>query len=111
MGLGIGGGQFSIVTMALIGAMIILWVFPKFEEWIYNVRERRTYEMVCDVSRNQTNELERLFQRCGFNVKGHKLIKHGDEMVCIIDAYGTLDDHEQVMEKLLAEKDVKEFHY
>lgn len=111
MGLGIGGGQFSIVTMALIGAMIILWVFPRVEEWIYNVRERRTYEIVCKISRIGSNELERLMQDCGVRVKGHKLIKNGKELKCIIDAYGPPKNHERVMDKLLQESDVKEFRY
>jgi putative Mg2+ transporter-C (MgtC) family protein len=111
MGMGIGGGQYLLVVFALIGAMIILWVFPKFEEWIYNVRERRTYEIVCEITSNRLKEMEGLFRDCGLGVKGHKLIKKDDEMVCIIDSYGTPENHENVMEKLLVEKEVKEFRY
>jgi putative Mg2+ transporter-C (MgtC) family protein len=111
MGMGIGAGLFEIVLLALIGAMIILWIFPKFEEWIYNVRSMRTYEMVCEVNRDKLKELEGTFRDCGLSVKGHKLIKKDNEMVCIIDAYGAPEHHERVMENLLIENEVKEFRY
>ena len=111
MGMGIGGGQYVIVTMALFGAMVILWVFPKFEEWIYNVREMRTYEMVSEINRDMLKELVGLFQGCGLRVKRHKLIKKDDEMVCIIDAYGPPENHERVIEKFLTETGIKEFRY
>jgi putative Mg2+ transporter-C (MgtC) family protein len=111
MGMGIGGGLYMVVLLALIGAMVILWVFPKVEEWIYNVREMRTYEMVCEINSDRPKALETLFKGCGLRLKGHKLIKKDDEMVYIIDAYGAPDCHEQLMEKLLTASEVKEFRY
>jgi putative Mg2+ transporter-C (MgtC) family protein len=111
MGMGIGGGQYLVVALALLGAMLILWVFPKIEEWIYNVREMKTYEMVCDIDRDRLKELEELFRDCGLGVKGHKLVKKDEEMICIIDAYGAPQHHECLMNKLLSESDVKEFRY
>ena len=62
MGMGIGGGQYALVAFALIGGMVVLLVFPRFEEWIYNRREGRTYEMVASIGRYQLEELERTFQ-------------------------------------------------
>jgi putative Mg2+ transporter-C (MgtC) family protein len=111
LGMGIGGGQYVIVIMAIIGAMVILWVFPILEEWIYNARERRTYEMVCEINFDKSKELERLFQGCGLRVEGNKLIKRDDEMICVIEAYGAPKKHELVMEKLLTESEVKAFKY
>jgi putative Mg2+ transporter-C (MgtC) family protein len=111
MGMGIGGGQYSLVISALIAAMIILWGFPKIEEWIYTRREMRTYEVVCEIKPGRLKELERILRDCGLRVKGHKQVKKEDGMACIIDAYGALEQHEQAMEKLFAEKDVKEFRY
>jgi hypothetical protein len=67
--------------------------------------------MVCEINRDKLKELEGIFRDCGLGVKGHKLIKEDDHMVCIIDAYGALDNHERVMERLFAESEVKEFHY
>ncbi len=111
MGMGIGGGQYKIVATALIGAMVILWIFPKFEEVIYDIREMRTYEIVCEINSERLKELEGTFQDCGLRVKRHKLVKKNNEMVCIINTYGSPKDHELVMEKLLVDVDVKEFRY
>lgn len=111
MGMGIGGGLYTVVAIALVGAMVILWVFPKLEGWIYSVRDRRTYEIVCDLDRDRLKELESLFRTCGLRVQGHNLVKKDHDMICILDAEGAPDSHERVMEKLLAEPDVKEFRY
>jgi putative Mg2+ transporter-C (MgtC) family protein len=111
MGMGIGGGQYWIVALALAGAMIVLWIFPLFERWIYNVRDRRSYEIVCDIDRYGLRELEDLFRECGLRVKGHKLVKKGDEMIFLVDAYGPPENHEKIMDKLMCEPEVREFRY
>jgi hypothetical protein len=107
----IGGGQYTIVLLAMIGAMAILWVFPQIEAWIYNWREMRTYEIVCDIDRQRLKSLEEMVRACDLRVKGHKLVKQDHVMVCIIDAYGSPANHERAMEKLFAEEDIKEFRY
>jgi len=111
MGMGIGAGLYQIVILALIGAMIILWIFPHFEEWIYNVREIRTYEMVSTIDPERLKKFESLFQDCGLGIKSHKLLKRNGEMVCLIEAYGAPDDHERIMERLFADNEVKTFQY
>jgi putative Mg2+ transporter-C (MgtC) family protein len=111
MGMGIGGGLYLIVFSALVGAMVVLWVFPRFEEWIYNVRTMRTYEMVCDVNGGRLKDLEALFQDCGLKVRKHKMVKKPEEMVCTVEAYGPPSKHEQVMQKLMADEEVREFRY
>jgi hypothetical protein len=109
--MGIGGGLYLVVALALVGALVILWIFPRFEEWIYGARDERTYEIVCGVGRDRLREMEEMFRECGLRVKGHNLVKKDQDMVCIIDAYGSPDCHERVMDRLLAESDVKEFRY
>jgi putative Mg2+ transporter-C (MgtC) family protein len=111
IGMAIGGGLYSLVLAALIGGLIVLWVFPRFEEWIYNVRELRKYELICTVNPNKLKELEDLFQACGLQVKGHKLVKQDHQMVCIINAYGSLDEHDQLTAQLFTDQEVLEFQY
>ena len=111
MGMGIGGGQYALVTFALIGALVVLLIFPRFEDWIYNVREGRTYEMVASTGRYQLEELEKTFQQCGLEIKGHKQLKSGGDMVYVVEAFGSPECHEQLMEKLVYDVDVKEFRY
>ena len=45
--------------MALIGALVILRVFPGFEQSMYNVREMRMCEIVCDMQRDRLKEQAR----------------------------------------------------
>jgi len=111
LGMGIGGGHFSLAIAALTGAILILWIFPRIEEWIYKVRERRTYEIVCQLDPTRLLKLEGMFRDCGLQVKGHKLIKETEEMICVIDAYGSPDCHERVMETLFSDEKIKQFHY
>jgi putative Mg2+ transporter-C (MgtC) family protein len=62
MGMGIGGGQYWLVILALVVAMIVLWLFPKIEEWIYSRREMRTYEVVCEIKPGRLKELEGYYE-------------------------------------------------
>jgi putative Mg2+ transporter-C (MgtC) family protein len=111
MGMGIGGGLYWVVLFSLVGATIVLWVFPKFEKLIYNVRERRTYEMVCDIHPDRIGELEVLFRDCELEVRGHKLGKQDEEMVCTIHAHGGPEQHERLIQRLMDEGDITTFHY
>jgi len=111
VGMGLGGGHYALIIVALAAAMLILWVFPRIEQWIYNVHEVRTYEIICYVDPTRLKKLEAMFRECGLKVDSHKLIKESEEMVCVIKADGTPDCHEQVMENLFNDERVKQFHY
>ena len=111
MGMAIGGGEYLLVIASLVGAMIILWLFPKVEEWIYTRREMRTYKILCEIKPDRLKKLEGSLRECGLKVKGHKLVKKDAGMTCIIDAYGSLEEHEKAMEKLFADENVRGFQY
>jgi putative Mg2+ transporter-C (MgtC) family protein len=111
MGMGIGGGQYMLVAFAIFCALIVLWIFPRLEEWIYNVREGRTCEMVTDIGGYRLDELEQTFAQCGLQVKKHKQLKSGGEMTYVVEAFGSPDCHESLMEELVANTEVKAFRY
>jgi putative Mg2+ transporter-C (MgtC) family protein len=111
IGMGIGGGQYGIALATLGASLVILWFFPRFEEWIYSFREGRKYEVVCDLDKEKQDQLESMFEEQGLSVKRHKFVKSGEKMICIWDAYGSPEDHERIMDKLLTDADVKEFRY
>lgn len=111
MGMGIGGGLYWVVLLSILGAMLVLWIFPKFEKKIYNVRERRTYEMVSDIHPDRLGELQAIFRDSGLELRGHKLGKQDEEMLCTIHAYGSPEQHEHLMDRLLGETIIKEFRY
>ena len=111
LGMGIGGGQFLLVLLALAGALIILWIFPRFGAWLHMVRERRTYEMICSIDGERMTELETLFQNCGLRIQGRKLTKQDGQMVCTIEAEGSIECHDRATKELLNKTEAEAFSY
>lgn len=111
VGMGIGGGQYLLVAVAILGALVVLLLFPKVEEWIYNVREGRTYEMVASIGRHELRELEETFEECGLQVKRHKQLKSSGDILYVVEAFGSPACHERLMERMVEDEKVKEFRY
>ena len=111
LGMGIGGGHYLFSSAATGAILIVLWVFPAFEEWIDNARERRTYQVICPLNHEKFEQLEVTFRQCGLRVKSHQQIKRGDEMICTWEASGSPRNHERLMETLFGDADVQEFRF
>ena len=110
LGMGIGGGHFAVSGAGAVAILIVLWVFPKIEAWIDRVRDARTYEIVTPVNENKFEELKATFNKCGLRTRRPKRTKSGSDMICRIYAYGTPKCHDQLVAKLFADNDVKEFN-
>ena len=111
LGMGIDGGHYLFSGAAAGIILIVLWVFPKFEQWIDNVREWRTYEVICQANREKFLQLEAMFRQCGLRIKSRKQIKRGDEMICTWEALGSPKNHDRLMGMLFADAEVKEFRF
>ena len=75
------------------------------------VQEGRTYEVTCGLDADRLTRLQQLFRDCGLEVKDHKLVKSCEGLVCILEAFGSLEDHERLVKALLADSEVREFRY
>ena len=111
LGMGIGGGHYLFSSVAVGTILIVLWVFPAFEGWIDNIRERRTYQVVCPINREKFEQLEATFRQCGLRIRSHQQTKRGDEMICTWEASGSPRNHGRLMETLFADADVQEFRF
>ena len=111
LGMGVGGGHYLLSIVAVTVVMLILFVFPKVEEWIYKVQERQTYEVVLGVEDDRREQLEGLIGECDLSVVSRKVSRSGEEMVCEWETEGTPEDHEQLVERLLADSGVKSFKW
>ena len=109
LGVGIGGGQYLISSLGAIVVLLVLWAFPKIEALIDNVREFRTYEVVCPASTDTYAELDNLFSECGLRVSGRKQSKAGDNMICAWEVLGSPENHARAVAKLFDHTEVKEF--
>jgi putative Mg2+ transporter-C (MgtC) family protein len=111
IGMALGGGEYLLAGTVVLVVMAVLWFFPKAEHWIDNRREDRTYEVICSLQPEKFLQLEEMFRSCGLTVRAHRQTKAGDSMVCTWSASGSLQAHEQVMNRLFSDQNVKEFHF
>lgn len=109
LGMGIGGGQYAFVGTATGAILIVLWVFPGLERLIDNIRDHRTYEVICPLVPEKFEEIEALFRPSGLRVINRKRLKSGDTMLCTWEAIGTPKNHALLTEKLFAHPDIREF--
>jgi hypothetical protein len=101
--------SFAISLKLLLQSASLLLAFPKLEELIYSVKERQTYSVVLDIERDGRERLDELMGECGFRVIGKKVSKSGEEMLYDWEAEGAPENHDQLVERLLLETEVKGF--
>jgi putative Mg2+ transporter-C (MgtC) family protein len=111
VGMGVGGGQYVLVGLAVALVMIVLWIFPTFEHWIDNIREDRTYEVTCALKPHTFNDLSELFRSCKLRIHTHRQVKSEDQIICTMQAIGSMKAHEKLVEQLIADENVIEFHF
>jgi putative Mg2+ transporter-C (MgtC) family protein len=109
LGMGIGGEEYGLAIAAAVAVLAVLWVFPHIESWIDNIRDSRRYMVTCPVDGDKFRTVEEIFLSSGMGVRRGKRAKSGDDMTCSWDVHGKPQDHDQLVEKLLAHADVKEF--
>ena len=111
VGMGLGGGEYVTSGVMVLVAMIVLWLLPAVEHRIDNVREERTYEVVCPVSADKFETLEQTFLDCGLRIQSHRQVKSGEEMTCSWHAAGSPKKHDALMRKLFEDAEIKEFRF
>lgn len=111
LGVGIGGGFYTLVAVATVLIAVVLMVFPRFERWIDDQRAWHTYEIVLDVNSRKLREIEGMFEEYQLRVRQRKRIRRGRDLICTWAAHGRPKDHDLLVERLLADKDVKEIRF
>ena len=109
LGMGIGGGQYLISSLGAVVVLLVLWIFPKIEALIDNVREIRTYEVVCQAGTATYAELDSLFRDRGLRVSSRSQSKSGDVATCTWEAHGSPDSHARLIATLLDHEDIRQF--
>lgn len=109
LGMGIGGEEYGLALAATVAVLAVLWVFPYIESWIDNFRDSRRYKVKCPVDGNKFRAVEEIFLSSGMNVRRGRRTKSGEYMSCSWEVHGKPQEHSQLVEKLLAHADVKEF--
>lgn len=111
LGMGIGGGNYALVGVALGAVLVVLWIFPHLEALIDRTREARTYEVVTSRQRDKLDAVDILFREAGLSLRAYKQLKRGERMTGVWTAYGSPQRHHRVVERLLDDPDVIEMSY
>jgi putative Mg2+ transporter-C (MgtC) family protein len=108
LGVGIAGGHYYLASMAAALALIVLAVFPRFEDWIDNLRHIRTYKVSCHAGSQLTVELQGIIRDSGLRSRLRQRVKVGTKVTTTWEVWGPPQGHEQLSVTLLAHPDVQE---
>ena len=111
LGMGIGTGDYALVGVATVVVMVILWVFPRFEQRIDQFQEARDYEFICALNSDKPRQLEGLLREYHLQLRSQKRVKRDGKLICTWDIWGACPGHEQFVDKLLADNEIEEFHF
>ena len=106
LGMGIGGGQYAISIAAALAVFIVLWLFPILERWIDNVRETRTYEVICPADAETVAGLESKFSEHNLRIGVRKRVRSGEEVFLTWRVTGRPDAHEALVDEFGDDGDV-----
>jgi putative Mg2+ transporter-C (MgtC) family protein len=111
LGMGIGAGFFEFVGMATVAALIILWLFPFIETWIDNRLEQRIYTLSYNANPQKAKDLENVFKGAKLRVADYKLFRREGLTISEWVVYGSPENHNQFVEKLFRDEEIREFSY
>lgn len=111
LGMGIGGGEYVMVGMVVLGVVIVLWVFPRIEHWIDRVHEERLYEIGCSFKVEKFKQLEDALEGCGLRIHSRKQTKTDSGISYTWYTTGALKNHQKFVRLLLVDPDIREFRF
>ncbi len=111
LGMGVGGGYYSLTLPATGGVLIVLWLFPFIELWIDGLKTSRIYEAVCPLAHDTTKDVEAAFRDEGLKVYPKSRHKRGDKLSCTWYVTGNPEAHDIAIAKLLETEGVEELTY
>lgn len=106
VGMGIGSGAYLVSGLSVALAMVILWVFPLFENRMERQRDVRHYEIECIPSALAQPNIEQMFREAGLEIQIEAHGKQEGTATWGLEARGHSDAHEQLIRRLIADDHV-----
>ena len=108
LGMAAGLGEFVLLTITTILAMIVLLTFYHIERTLASSTEERTYMITTSLDWAKYKALKSLVQSHGLEIQGHKQEKRGKTMVITFELMGSTRKHDKLTQKLLTDDEIKE---
>ena len=108
LGMGIGIGEYFLVTMATLLVLLVLWAIPLLQH-LTNARQTLMYEVLGTLSKPQYEVLTAVMTENSLSISKSTMSKGGSGISYVWQAYGKPVDHQAAMLALMAQEDVKEF--
>lgn len=112
LGMGIGAGELIFVSIATFVIVVVLLIFPHFEERIDRIRESRSYKIVVAIDKaEKIMEIQKAFEENSVHVLDHHETKSGDTVTGTWRVIGSVRGHDKITRKMLEDRDIKEMTY
>ena len=112
LGMGIGAGELIFVSIATFVIVVVLLIFPHFEERIDRIRESRSYKIVVAIDKaEKIMEIQKAFEENSMHVLDHHETKSGDTITGTWRVIGSVRGHDKITRKMLEDRDIKEMIY
>lgn len=112
LGMGIGAGELIFVSIATFVIVVVLLIFPHFEERIDRIRESRSYKIVVAIDKaEKIMEIQKAFEENSVHVLDHHETKSGDTITGTWRVIGSVRGHDKITRKMLEDRDIKEMTY
>ena len=112
LGMGIGAGELIFVSIATFVIVVVLLIFPHFEERIDRIRESRSYKIAVAIDKaEKIMEVQKAFEENSMHVLDHHETKSGDTVTGTWRVIGSVRGHDKITRKMLEDRDIKEMTY
>lgn len=111
LGMAAGAGEYILAVGATVISIIVLILFTRFEEHLNISSEGRTYRITTKTSWDKYKQLKTLFKEHHLPIDANKQEKDENDMVCTFEVYGQTKHHDKIVQKLMADKEIKELWF
>jgi putative Mg2+ transporter-C (MgtC) family protein len=112
LGMAIGLGEFWLAGTAALLVFVVLWLFVPLDNLVNTLgREIREYDLIYLHNQEKTAQIERLFQEHHLQILRSRRMKASDRLMGEWELRGTHKSHNQLVEKLLEDKEIYEVKY
>ena len=111
LGMAAGAGEYVLSGVATALAFIVLLPLTRIEDLLEISTEERTYQITTEINWEKFKQLKGIFKDQNMTINSTKQEKREKDMVCTFDVIGTSKKHEKVVQKLMADKEIKEVSF